>query len=402
VQRLSGSVPYVGGMVAALDPEEVLVALARPAFTIGIEEEYLLVDPVSRDLFVDPPPDLLERCREILGDQVNPEFLRAQVEVGTRVCTDIAGVRTDLSHLRRSVIDVAAEHGAAVIAASTHPFARWGKQLITNKERYQMLADDLGAVVHRLMICGMHVHVGIEDPDLRIDLLNQVSYFLPHLLALSTSSPFWQGTNTGLKSYRMSVFRSMPRTGLPGHFSSWGEYQRHVNALVDTEVIEDATKLWWDVRPSARYPTIEMRIADICTSMEDGLTVAALYVSLLGMLFHRRERNQRWRQYADMLVNENVWRAQRYGIEGSLIDFGRGELVPYSELAEEFVALVAEAAAELGCSAEVARAPEIVARGTSAERQLAVARRAIAEGADEHEALQAVVDMLIADTAEGV
>jgi carboxylate-amine ligase len=371
----------------------------RPSFTIGVEEEYLLVDPATRDLVDDPPPDLMRECEEILGSQVTAEFLRAQIEVGTRVCADIRGVREDLRRLRRTVIDVAGSHGIAVIAASTHPFANWGRQQVTDKERYQLLARDLQVVVRRLMIGGMHVHLGIEDPELRLDLLDQATYFLPHLLALSTSSPFWQGHRTGLKSYRLSVFRSMPRAGLPEHFSSWGEYRRHVAVLVDAGVIDDASHLWWDIRPSERYPTVEMRITDICTRLEDGVTVAALYLSLVGMLYRYRTENHRWRKYANMLIAENVWLAQRYGVASQLVDFGKGELVPYAHLVGELIELVRPQAEEFGCLAEVEAARDIVARGTSADHQLTRYEQARAEGADEREALQAVVDQLVVETA---
>lgn len=374
----------------------------RPAFTVGIEEEYLLVDPVTRDLVRDPGDAVMDACREILGQQVTPEFLKAQVEVGTRVCATVPEARSDLARLRGELIGVAEAHGMRLIAASTHPFADWAEQEVTEKERYLMLAKDLQVVARRLVICGMHVHVGIEDPELRIDLMNGVSYFLPHLLALSTSSPFWHGLESGLKSYRISVFRSLPRTGLPEHFSSWAEYQRHLDVLVGAGLMEDATKLWWDVRPSARYETLEMRIADVCTRLDDGITVAALYQSILAMLYGLRRRNQRWRNYAPMLVSENVWRAQRYGTEAELMDFGRGMLVPFADLIDELVELVGEEAEALGCRAEVEGARDIVGTGTSADRQVTTYRTALAGGASDREALQAVVDELIVDTATGI
>ena len=378
------------------------MAVTRPAFTVGIEEEYLLVDPETRDLVRDAPETIVAEAEEVLGPQVGHEFLRAQVEVGTKVCPDIPTAAEDLRRLRRTVLGIAEQHGMGLIAASSHPFADWSVQEVTPRERYQMLAKDLQGVVRRLVICGMHVHVGIEDPDLRIDLMNQITYFLPHLLALSTSSPFWGGIDTGLKSYRMSVFYSLPRTGLPEEFASWGEYERHLRVLLSAGLIEDATKLWWDVRPSAKYPTLEMRIADICTRVDDGITVAALYVSLLAMLFRRRSENQRWRTYLNMLVSENVWRAQRYGVSDSLVDFGKGELVPFAALTEELIELVREDAAEMGCLAQVERARDLVARGTSADRQLATYRAALQDGAEEREALQAVVDELIQDTKHGL
>ncbi len=376
--------------------------MPRPAFTVGIEEEYLLVDRETRGLVRNPPRGVLDACVERLGEQVTSEFLRAQIEVGTRVCRTITEAREDLKTLRRTVNGVANQYGMAVIASSTHPFAAWHEQQVTDKERYNIFARDLQAVARRLVICGMHVHVGIESPDLRIDLLNQAAYFLPHLLALSTSSPFWQGIDTGLKSYRKSVFASMPRTGLPHQFSSWAEYQRHVDALIRTGVIEDASMLWWDIRPSARFPTVEMRITDICTSLEDGLTIAALFVSLMGMLFDLRRANKRWRTYADMLVSENIWRAQRYGTGGTLIDFGKMQLVPFPELVEELVSLIWDEAAGFGCQDEVEGVHRILERGTSADRQLATYAEAKAGGADHDEALRAVVDMLIADTQEGL
>ncbi|MDH3259944.1 MAG: carboxylate-amine ligase [Acidimicrobiia bacterium] len=376
--------------------------MPKPEFTIGIEEEYLLVDRVTRNLVQDPPDSVMKEARQQLDAQVGHEFLRSQIEVGTRICSTVQEAREDLARLRKVVAEVADHHGFALIAASTHPFAEWGDQLTTDNERYHVLAQDLQTVVRRLVICGMHVHVGIGDNDLRIDLMNQISYFVPHLLALSGSSPFWHGRNTGLKSYRMSVFKALPRTGLPEVFSSWSEYRRHVDVLVEAGLIEDATKLWWDVRPSERYPTLEMRISDVCTTIDDGITVAALYLSLLHMLYGTRRLNQRWRTYADMLVEENVWRAQRYGIEGSLMDFGIGELIPYPELIEELIELVHKDADELGCVAEVEHARGIVARGTSADRQIRVHREALEAGADEQEALRAVVDLLMADSVAGL
>src|SRR4029079_13150049 len=264
---------------------------------------------------------------------------------------------------------------------STHPFAHWQLQRHTDQERYNLLARDIQGPLRRLVICGMHVHVGLEDPQLRIDLMNQMAYFLPHLLALSTSSPFWRGEDTGLKSYRISGFQGLPRTGLPQGFASWGEYQRHVGVLVSAGLIDDASKLWWDLRPSARFPTLDMRITDVCTSLDDAIAIAALCRCLLRMLWRLRRSNQRWRLYAHMLIYENRWRAQRYGIEEGLVDFGKGVVVPYRDLLEEILELVAPDADFFGCQAEVAHARTILARGTSADRQRQVYRQAVAEGA---------------------
>jgi glutamate---cysteine ligase / carboxylate-amine ligase len=367
----------------------------EPSFTVGIEEEYLLVDRETRDLVVDPPDSLMTRCEQELGERVAPEFLQSQIEVGTSKCETVAEAGAELAELRRCIARIAGDYGLAPIAASTHPFALWDTQKHTRKERYDDLARDMQAVVRRLLICGMHVHCGLDDDELRIDLMQQIAYFLPHLLALSTSSPFWRGEVTGLKCYRLSVFHELPRTGLPETFDSFGEYQRHLEMMVGAGLIEDGTKIWWDVRPSARFPTLEMRIADVCTLLEDGLTIAALYVSLMRMLYVLKRNNQRWRKYSNMLIDENRWRAQRYGFDEGLVDFGRGEVVPYRDLLEEIIALTADHAEALGCLAEVARAREIVSRGTSAHRQLEIFSQACYDGAEKREALEKVVDYLI-------
>lgn len=372
------------------------------AVTLGIEEEYLLVDRSTRDLVRDPPAELLAECQRLAPDQVSPELLRCQIEVGTRVCSSLAEARADLGRLRSVIGGVANRYGLAPIAASTHPFAVWRPQVTTDRARYSTLARDLGAPARRLLICGMHVHAGIDDPDLRIDLMNQVCYFLPHLLALSTSSPFWQGQATGLKSYRLSVWNELPRTGIPEEYGSYAEFRRTVAALIDAGVIEDATKIWWSIRPSHQFPTLEMRITDICTRLDDCLTVAALYVCLLRMLVRLRRGNIRWRSYKSLLIAENVWRAQRYGFGEGLIDFGRTKLVPYADLLDELIDLVGEDADALGCRPDVENARAILRRGTSADRQLAVHAAAIAGGGDDAEALRQVVDFLIAETMVGV
>ena len=376
--------------------------MQQPSFTIGIEEEYLLVDARTRDLIHEAPPTMLAECEALLEGQVTPEFLQCQIEVGTRVCATVAEARSDLVRLRGTVAAVARSHGLRLIAASTHPFANWGEQKRTEKARYRTIERDLQEVVRRLVICGMHVHAGIDDDDLRIDLMNQVSYVLPHLLALATSSPFWQGHETGLKSYRISVWDEMPRTGLPEHFESHGEFRRFLDVLTCTGIVEDGTKLWWDVRPSVRFPTLEMRIGDVCTRLEDTVCVAALYVSWLRMLYRLRTGNQRWRHYPRMFIAENRWRAQRYGTDRGLVDFGRGAVVGYPELLDEMIELCAEDAEALGCTPEVGHARRIVERGTSAHWQLRAYHEAIGGGADEHEALEAVVDMLIEETMHGI
>jgi glutamate---cysteine ligase / carboxylate-amine ligase len=376
--------------------------IERPEFTIGIEEEYLVVERETRDLFNKPPKEMWDALSDVLGAQVTTEFLQAQIEVGTKVSSKVSEARSDLATMRRDLSKVVSEYGAAIIAASTHPFANWAKTETTPDPRYMRIQADYQQVARQLVICGMHVHVGIADDHLRLDLMNQVRYFLPHLLALSCSSPFWDGTLTGLQAYRLVIFQNLPRTGMPEEFISWGEYQRYVEILVDAGLIEDASKLWWDIRPSAKYPTLEMRISDVCTRLDDAMTVAALYQSLLGYLYRLRRNNQRWRVYSPGIIEENVWRAQRYGVEGTLVDFGKGTLVPFPDLLEEMIELVAQDAVEFDARDEVRHARDILSQGTSAQRQIAAYERAVTDGASEHEALQAVVDELIVDTLYGI
>lgn len=373
----------------------------EPELTIGIEEEYLLVDKETRNLAEDPPAAFMEDCKRLLGEHVTPEFLRCQVEVGTPVCASMDEARAQLQTYRSTVAQAAEAYGMAPIACSTHPFAKWDRQRNTDKDRYNDLANDLQVVVRRMVICGMHVHIGITDEAIRNDLFNQLTYFLPHLLALSTSSPFWQGRKSGLKSYRLSVFDEMPRTGLPYSFDSADEYSRTIDTLVTAGVIEDATKVWWDLRPSDRFPTLEMRITDVCTRIEDALAIASMYRCLARMLFRLRVANQRWRNYSRFLINENRWLAQRHGVEGKLIDFGAGTAIPYSRLIEELIELVAEDAEALDCVDEVQHCRAIVEGGTSADRQLAIFEKSRKTGADDQSSLKAVVDHLISETLEG-
>jgi carboxylate-amine ligase len=345
---------------------------------------------------------MLEQCEALAeGQQVKPEFLRSQIEIGTRICDNVGEVRDSLKVLRRAVIDVAARHGLAPIACSTHPFAQWQAQQHTARSRYDALSEEFQATANRLLICGMHVHVGIEDDELRIDLLNQASYFLPHLLALSTSSPFWEGLDTGLKSYRVTVFDTLPRTGLPERCGSFAEFQRLVGILVEAGLIEDSTHIWWDIRPSGRYPTLETRIMDVCTELEDAVCIAALVQCILRMLWRLRTGNRRWRSYPNMLIGENRWRAMRYSFDQGLIDLGRGHVIPCAQLYEELIELVAEDAEALGCTAEVQHVRRILARGTSAHRQLELYRRLQAEGRPAAEIGPAIVRHLIAESGHG-
>ena len=370
-------------------------------FTMGIEEEYLVVDRETRDLIREAPPDMMQKCGDRLGEQVTTELMQCQIEIGTRVCNTVQEGRDELIRLRRGVSEVVREYGFEIIAASTHPFAQPLEIQRTRKERYDSLTAQMQEVGRRLLISGMHVHVGLDGDEMRNDFIGQVSYVLPHFLALSTSSPFWQGHDTGLKSYRLAVWDELPRTGLPELYESYGEYRRHVDVLVRCGVIRDSSELWWDVRPSERFPTLEMRIPDLCTRVEDAVCIAALYRCWLRLLYRLRRSNQRWRRYARLLIEENRWRAHRFGMDEGLIDFGRGEVVPYPHLLDEIIGFIREDAEHFGCVNEVEHARTIVARGTSAHWQLDTFHKAVAEGADDHEALKRVVDMLVEETLVG-
>lgn len=375
--------------------------------TVGVEEEYLLVDPATGELVSDAAVQaaVVAKVKSAVPREVGfatPEFLRAQIEVGTGVCDSIGQLGRCLRSLRSEAAAAADAHGLAIIASSTHPMAVATDLQHTEADRYHTLADDLQEVARRMVICGMHVHVGVEDPEHRIDLLGQVAYFLPHLLVLTTSSPFWEGRDTGLKCYRLAVFDELPRTGLPERFESWSEYQRHVQALIKAGAIEDVSKIWWDIRPHGVYPTLEMRIADICTRLSDGLAVAAMFQCMISMLQRLRSSNQRWRTYANMLIDENRWRAQRYGVDEGLIDFGLGAIVPYADLLEELLEMLLPDAERLGCVDELLHARVIMDRGTSSDQQLAVFYSRRDEGATDEEAFQSVVKWLVDATMADV
>ena len=309
-------------------------------FSIGLEEEYLLVDPGTRSLANRQPPEFMARCKERLGGRVTHEFLQSQVEIGTGVCATIAEARAEILELRRTIAETAREFGMRMIASSTHPWAHWKEQVPVDMDRYRILGAEHQSLARRMAICGMHVHAGIEDPDLRVDLMSQVSYFMPHLLALSSSSPFWEGHDTGLKAFRPIIIGDLPRSGLPEIFESWNDWTEMLQVLAETGMVTDPSKIWWDMRPSAKHPTLEIRICDICTWVEDGLTIAALYQSILTFLAHLKANNLRWRHYRRILILENKWRAQRYGVEAEMADFGKRVLVPFPELIDELVELL--------------------------------------------------------------
>lgn len=376
---------------------------SEPTFTVGIEEEYLLIDRTSRDVVADPPRELLAECQALAGrDVVEPELLRSQIEVETCVCNTVGEAREELAKLRSIAASVAANYGLAPIAASTHPFAEWHLQQATDKARYHALFRDMQSLARRLMICGMHVHVGIDDDELRLALLNQFAHFLPLLLSLSTSSPFWQGEDTGLKSYRLTIFDNFPRSGLPEQFSSYADYLQHVELLKQAGIMEDATFVWWDMRISARYPTLECRIADICTSLDDTASIAALTQSLLHYLYRMQGRPAKCPVYSRFLIDQNRWRAMRYGYDQGLLDIATARIVPVQALLTGIVDMVRDDAAALGCSAELEHALTIPERGTSAHRQLQTYADALEIGQTPAEALCRVVDQLVEGTQSGL
>jgi carboxylate-amine ligase len=376
------------------------MSIRAEAFSIGIEEEYLLIDPETRSLAGRQPEGFMARCKEILGSRVTHEFLQSQVEIGTNVCRTVGDARAELLDLRRAIAASAQEFGMRMIAASTHPWSHWRDLEPVDMERYRILGAEHRSLARRMAICGMHVHAGIEDRNLRVDLMNQVSYFMPHLLALSTSSPFWEGHDTGLKAFRPIIIGDLPRSGLPEIFEGWNDWTELLDDLAATGMVTDPSKIWWDLRPSSRHPTLEIRICDVCTWLEDGLTIAALYQSILAFLLHLRNSNQRWRQYRRILILENKWRAQRYGVEAELADFGKRVLVPLPDLVDELIEILRPHAEALGCIAEVEHARTIARRGTSADHQLKVYNDALAAGASDHDAQVAVVDWLVAQSVQ--
>jgi len=384
------------------------MSVPNPPLTLGVEEEYQIIHPETRDLYAYISEFLSQDERRPSRLNIKPEFMQSQVEVGSHVCRNIREVRQELIRLRRSVSEMARENGLRIAAASTHPFARWEEQSVTEGPRYRELLDDMQGVARRLLIFGMHVHVGFgsdrESKNLMIEIMNQARYFVPHLLALSTSSPFWLSENTGLKSYRSVIFEQLPRTGIPHSFSSWGEYQRYEETLSKVGAFGKAdkrAKIWWDVRPHPIFDTLEFRIADICTRVDEAVCIAALFQAICAKLLKLRRSNMGWRQYRHMHITENKWRAVRYGIHGELIDFGQEESVPFHFLAEELLELLDDVLDDLGSRQEVEYVRTILANGTSADRQIAEYEK---HGGDENreEALKAVVDRLISETEEGV
>jgi carboxylate-amine ligase len=362
-------------------------------FTLGVEEEFQIVDPHSGQLR-SHVSELLASSGPALGDQIKREMHQSIVEVGTRICRDVSELGDEIFRNRRELSNAAERVGLAVAAAGTHPFSRWEDQIISPGVRYDNIVEELQQLARSLLIFGLHVHVAVPDRSIMIDLMNEVRYFLPHLLALSTSSPFWMGRDTGLKSYRTTIFRRFPRTGVPDHFNSWSEYENYIQLLVDLHSIDDAKKIWWDVRPHPAFGTLEFRVCDVPTRPESAVMLGALVQAVVVKLYRLRVRNQGFRLYRRALIEENKWRAARYGLDGKLIDFGRRAEVPMRELAIELLEFIDDVVDDLGSRRQVEYVHTVLREGTSADRQLAVFR--------ETQDLNAVVQHVIHDTRAGV
>jgi carboxylate-amine ligase len=369
------------------------MTLKAPSLTLGIEEEYQIVDPQTRELrsYI---TEILDGDHFVL-EEVKPELHQSMVEIGTKVCRTPAEARGELVRLRRTVMDLAARKDLRIVAAGTHPFSSWITQEITPLERYLGVKQDLADLAQQLLIFGTHVHVGIEDRDFLIDAMNVSRYLLPHVLCLSTSSPFWMGRNTGLKSYRSVVFKNFPRTGVPPVMDSYAAYEALLESLVRTNSIPDGSKIWWDVRPHHKFPTLEFRVCDVCTRVDEAVCIAAILQAVVAKLWKLRRDNLTFRVYPQTLIEENKWRAVRFGLDGKLIDFGKRIDLPARTLIREMLEwFIDDVVDDLGSRKEVEYAFRILDEGTSADRQLATYRRT--------GSLEAVVDQLVRETEEGV
>jgi len=365
----------------------------QPTFTLGIEEEFQVVDPETRELR-SHISEIFAEGEKRLKDEIKREMHEAVIEVGTPICTDVEHARREVTRLRREIINLVRESGLRIAASGTHPISHWASVPITSNERYDQIVYDLQMVARANLIFGLHVHVAIEDQETRIQVMNAARYFLPHVFALSVNSPFWCGQNTGWKSYRAKVFERFPRTGIPDSFRSNSEFEEYVQFLIRTNCIDNAKKIWWDMRPHPFFPTLEYRICDVPMRVDETICIAALFQAITYKLWTLYSRNMGWRLYRRMLLNENKARAARFGIQGKLIDFSRAEEVPYTDLLEELLAFVDDVVDHLGSREAVYYARTIVARGTGADRQL--------HKYEETNDLRSVVDYIIAETEHGV
>ncbi|HEX9286412.1 MAG TPA: carboxylate-amine ligase [Thermoanaerobaculia bacterium] len=370
------------------------MTVERPAFTLGVEEEFQIIDPETRELR-SHVQEILDEGKRLLKERVKPEMHQSVMEIGTGICKNVAEVRRDVTELRTEIIALAARQGMRVASAGTHPFSNWADQLIYPDERYTAIVQEMQLVARANLIFGLHVHVGIADRALAFQIMNEARYFLPHLLALSTSSPFWLGRNTGLKSYRTKVFERFPRTNIPETFQSPAEFDEYVRILVKTNCIDNGKKIWWDVRPHPFFETIEFRVFDVPMRLDETVTLAALTQAICAKLFKLREKNLGFRSYRRALLLENKWRASRYGIEGKLIDFGKEIEVPFRDLVGEMLEFVDDVVDELDSRKEVESVRWILENGSGADRQLAVFH-------ESGEDLRRVVDFICEETRHGL
>jgi carboxylate-amine ligase len=368
--------------------------MKAPSLTLGIEEEYQIIDPATGELksYI---TQILDEGKLTLREQIKAELHQSMVEVGTEVCRTPAEARAELVKLRKSITELARRHGLVIAAAGTHPFSNWEKQEITPFERYIGVQNDMQDLARQLLIFGTHVHVCIEDRNFLIDAMNVSRYFVPHILCLSTSSPFWTGRNTGLKSYRSIIFRHFPRSGIPPLFVDWAEFAGMVDTMVRTNCIPDGSKIWYDVRPNHSYPTLEFRVCDVCTKVDEAVCIAALFQAIIAKLWKLRRDNITFRIYPKELIEENKWRAVRYGLDGKLIDLGKQQEVPVRELIHELIDwFLRDVIDELGTRNEIEYAYKIMEGGSSADRQL--------KAFEKSGTTRAVVDQLVAETQEGL
>ena len=364
--------------------------VSRPSLSIGIEEEYQTIDPNTRDLRSHIQSEIIQKGKTLLAERVKPEMHQSVIEIGTGVCRNIKEAKEEIRSIRRQIIGLARQNGLRLAAAGTHPFAQWREQEIYPDDRYRMIVEDMKIVARANLIFGLHVHIGIEDRETAIHIMNAARYFLPHILALSTNSPFWQGMDTGLRSYRCKVFDKFPRTQIPDLYQSWSEFENYVSLLVKTGCIDNAKKIWWDIRPHPNFPTLEFRICDIPMRVDETIAIAAMCQAVIAKLYKLHERNLTFRHYSRALIMENKWRAARYGLDGKLIDFGKQMEVPERELLGEMLDFVADVAKELDSEEEIGYLRRILEEGNGADRQL----RVFAETQD----LNKVVDYIIEET----
>jgi carboxylate-amine ligase len=366
----------------------------RPAFTLGVEEEFQIIDPETRQLR-SHVQQMMEEGKRLLKERIKPEMHQSVIEIGTGICKNIGEVRRDIQETRTEIIRLAARQGMRVAAAGTHPFSDWADQLIFPDPRYDSVVEEMQVLARANLIFGLHVHVGIHDRATALQIFNEACYFLPHLLALSTNSPFWLGRDSGLKSFRTKVFDRFPRTNIPEYFESPAEFDDFVRILVQTNCIDNGKKIWWDLRPHPFFETIEFRVCDIPMRMDETVTIAALIQAICVKLYNLRAQNLGWRRYRRALILENKWRASRWGIDGKLIDFGKEVEVPFRELASEMLEFVDDVVDDLGSRQEVERVNWILENGTGADRQLRVFHETEGD-------LKKVVDYICDETSHGL